>query len=90
MEPRNMDGIRLWRISFWNKGEVACKGNRAQILTKMLNRVLTFLFSGATIKTTIESIETKCEDQKPVGWKEAGESCRWVRGKAGVLLNSFC
>ena len=28
----------------------------------------------------------KCDDQKPVGWKEPGESCRLVRGKGGVLL----
>ena len=25
-------------------------------------------------------------EQKPVGWKEPGESCRLVRGKGGVLL----
>ena len=28
----------------------------------------------------------KCDEQKPVGWKEPGESCRLVRGKGGVLL----
>ena len=28
----------------------------------------------------------KCDEQKPVGWKESGESCRLVRGKEGVLL----
>ena len=28
----------------------------------------------------------KCEEQKPVGWKELRESCRLVRGKGGVLL----
>ena len=33
-----------------------------------------------------ESCETKCEDQKVVGWKESGESCRLVRGKVEVLL----
>ena len=27
----------------------------------------------------------KCDEQKPVGWKEPGESCRSVRGKGGVL-----
>ena len=28
----------------------------------------------------------KCEEQKPVGWKNPAESCRLVRGKGGVLL----
>ena len=28
----------------------------------------------------------KCEEQKPVGWKEPGESCRLVRGNGDVLL----
>ena len=28
----------------------------------------------------------KCDEQKPVGRKESGESCRLVRGKEGVLL----
>ena len=28
----------------------------------------------------------KCGEQKVVGWKELGESCRLVRGNGGVLL----
>ena len=28
----------------------------------------------------------KCGEQKPVGLKELGESCRLVRGKRGVIL----
>ncbi len=31
-------------------------------------------------------LENKCDDQKPVGWKEPGESCRLVRGNGEVLL----
>ena len=38
------------------------------------------MFHSATIRFN------KCEEQKPVGWKEPGESCRLVRGKGGVLL----
>ena len=28
----------------------------------------------------------KCEEQKPVGWRYLGESCRLVRGKREGLL----
>ena len=28
----------------------------------------------------------KCGEQKVVGWKELGESCRTVRDNGGVLL----
>ena len=30
-------------------------------------------------------MDNKCDEQKVVGWKEPGESCRLVRGKGGVL-----
>ena len=43
-------------------------------------KLLTFLFQSVRI------LYNKCEEQKPVGWKEPGESCRLVRGKGGVLL----
>ena len=39
-----------------------------------------------TLKKKWYNQTVKCEDQKPVGWKEPGESCRLVRDKGGVLL----
>ena len=48
---------------------------------------LTFKKSSVIITTTTKYVvHFKCEEQKPVGWKEPGESCRLVRGKGDVLL----
>ena len=55
--------------------------------TKKYKKLLTFLFDGANITTTTKYVvHKKCDEQKPVGWKEPGESCRLVRGNGGVLL----
>ena len=45
-------------------------------------------FQKAIDKRSIKCYNTtnKCEDQKLVGRKEPGESCRLVRGKGGVLF----
>ncbi len=47
---------------------------------------LTFSLCGGKVHSSLKTNLTKCDEQKPVGWKEPGESCRLVRGKGGVLL----
>ena len=57
-------------------------------LKQFFNKVPAKILKKTVDKSTFECYIqfNKCDDQKPVGWKESGESCRLVRGNEGVLL----